>query len=81
MLNKLFSFLPKHSALSTMKDIFEGLETLLEYFEYNYQRDENVREAAIDAFIELLNSLKTNPQKPVEVDQKPAPVEQTPDTK
>lgn len=71
MLNKLFSFLPKHCALTMMKEIFEELETLLGYFEHDYQKDGNIRDAAIDAFIELLTSLKTHP----------AQVEQQPDNK
>lgn len=66
MLNKLFSFLPKHCALTMMKEIFEELETLLGYFEHDYQKEGNIRDAAIDAFIELLTSLKT---KPAEIQQ------------
>lgn len=59
MLNKLFSFLPKHCALTMMKELLEELETVLGYFEHDYQKDGNVRNAAIDALIELLTSLKS----------------------
>lgn len=63
MLNKLFSFLPKHCALTMMKEILEEIETVLEYFEHDYQKDKNVRNAAIDALIELLTSLKSSEDK------------------
>lgn len=58
MLDNLFSLFPKKEALVLLKEFLSKAEEVFTLFEKDYIKDQNLRNAAIDTLIDLLNSLK-----------------------
>ena len=58
MLNKLWSFFKLSSGLENISIITANLHEIFELFEKEYGEDQNLKDAAIDSLIELLNEYK-----------------------
>lgn len=59
MFEKLRAFFSPVGGLIGMGNVLNDVEALLSHFEGDYAKDGNVRNAAIDTLIELLQSEKT----------------------
>jgi hypothetical protein len=58
MLNDLLSMFGKSTSLSSIGTVVSHLDSIIDVFESEFAKDKDSKNAAIDAVVELLQSLK-----------------------
>lgn len=58
MIDNLFSLLTKGKALEGITEVLKKVQEVFDLLEKDYLKDKNLRNAAIDALIEILNGCK-----------------------